>query len=562
MNKTKLMLAVIWVLVIRAYAVESGYIASASPSSFVGGVPTEVTVRVVNTGSSDDMIIEWYSCPAGWSITPSYWNPYMPANTYYDAKFTVTPPITGGTGEIWWQFFDDDILSNDLLHEGYQTVSASPSGNSGSGSAYGNTIAQEYGDAVYCDLADKWGDVKNYNHTGVIAGLDATEVVRTFESTGADGDSTTEGQFIVNFLVGSSGYYGAFCSRDYTEGMPFGKRRAIVGTASDLEDEYIQYPELAGNALEPQSGWGTIISVPEIQAIRCDGLVEYSYEVNGVRVWNNSSDIPISWDISRDPDSHNDMPDLTVEPDDELSPWAQRGATTSSATGPGYSGPPWPDTRMTLPAVINNPFLEAELLEETDTYMDIRLRATDESGIWGFKYWPSTEGEVWARNPNRHPVSDTYVHDIRIFSEGDLTVRAIDHGGNWVQSTYELTFENQDGDEDQDGLPDSWEEEHFGGATNANPGAICSNSVNTVFQAYIAGLNPNDPNAEFLTSIQPRQIIQWPCISGRVYSVWWTTNLLESFQPLETNIPWTQGSYTNLDAPPCSYYKIKVQIEE
>ena len=47
-----------------------------------------------------------------------------------------------------------------------------------------------------------------------------------------------------------------------------------------------------------------------------------------------------------------------------------------------------------------------------------------------------------------------------------------------------------------------------------------------------------------------------------LFSVWWTTNLLENFRPLETNIPWTQGSYTNLDAPPCSYYKIKVELEE
>ncbi len=107
-----------------------------------------------------------------------------------------------------------------------------------------------------------------------------------------------------------------------------------------------------------------------------------------------------------------------------------------------------------------------------------------------------------------------------------------------------------------------WQEDHFGGATNANPNATCSNGVNAVWEAYIAGIDPTDPNVAFLTSILPGEILQWSCVSGRVYSVWWTTNLLNDFQPLETNLPWTQGSYTNSDAPPCSYYKINVQLEE
>ena len=54
-----------------AFGTESGYIESASPSSFTSGVPTEVIVRVRNTGDGDDMIIEWDSKPSGWSISPS-----------------------------------------------------------------------------------------------------------------------------------------------------------------------------------------------------------------------------------------------------------------------------------------------------------------------------------------------------------------------------------------------------------------------------------------------------------------------------------------------------------
>jgi len=120
-------------------------------------------------------------------------------------------------------------------------------------------------------------------------------------------------------------------------------------------------------------------------------------------------------------------------------------------------------------------------------------------------------------------------------------------------------------DRNNNGIPDWWEIQFFGGATDANPSGTCSNGVNTVWEAYVAGLDPNDPNAAFLTSIQwnpPQAILGWNTASDRVYSVWWTTNLLENFQPLETNLPWTQGSYTNPDAPPCSFYKIKVELEE
>jgi hypothetical protein len=116
-------------------------------------------------------------------------------------------------------------------------------------------------------------------------------------------------------------------------------------------------------------------------------------------------------------------------------------------------------------------------------------------------------------------------------------------------------------DADGNGLPDLWELQHFDIA-GVDPDAICLNSINTVRQAYIAGLNPNNPNATFLTSILPDRILQWNAVSGRVYSVYWTTNLLSGFQCLESNIPWPQNSFTNPDVVPCEYYKIDVRLQE
>ncbi len=120
------------------------------------------------------------------------------------------------------------------------------------------------------------------------------------------------------------------------------------------------------------------------------------------------------------------------------------------------------------------------------------------------------------------------------------------------------------GDLDGDGLPDWWEAQHFGGSTNANPSALASNSVNTVWETYVAGLDPTSPTNRLQTSVlcppSSDPVLRWNSVSGRVYSVWWTSNLLSSFQPLETNILFPQSSYTDT-LHRSRFYKINVQME-
>jgi hypothetical protein len=53
----------------------------------------------------------------------------------------------------------------------------------------------------------------------------------------------------------------------------------------------------------------------------------------------------------------------------------------------------------------------------------------------------------------------------------------------------------------------------------------------------------------------------WNAVSGRVYSVWWSTNLLEGFQPLETNIVWPQNCWTNPANVDGAFYRLKVELE-
>ena len=81
------------------------------------------------------------------------------------------------------------------------------------------------------------------------------------------------------------------------------------------------------------------------------------------------------------------------------------------------------------------------------------------------------------------------------------------------------------------------------------------------WQEYIAGTNPTNSASSFCVTGDPRNVLGWSAVSGRVYSVYWTTNLLTGFQCLESNIPWTQVSFTNSTDVPCGYYKIGVQLE-
>jgi hypothetical protein len=119
-----------------------------------------------------------------------------------------------------------------------------------------------------------------------------------------------------------------------------------------------------------------------------------------------------------------------------------------------------------------------------------------------------------------------------------------------------------DGDVDDDGIPDEWETLYFGGATNANPEAMAANGINTINEAYIAGLNPT--NAQSILAVafaQPNtDVVQWSAVSGRVYSVYTCTNLLDGFQPAVTNIQWPQNSWTSLLSGAAGFYQLKVEL--
>ena len=151
-------------------------------------------------------------------------------------------------------------------------------------------------------------------------------------------------------------------------------------------------------------------------------------------------------------------------------------------------------------------------------------------------------------------------HNSYVYTSVDLTNNPRVVGEVVDMGAYE--HQDADRDADADGLEDLWEMTHRIGRHFAYPSAMSSNDVNTLLEAYIAGLNPNDPDAQFLLEGHGNEF-WWNSVSGRVYDVWWSTNLMNGFQPLESNIPWSVGAFTDTvhTAEDKGFYQLKVELE-
>jgi hypothetical protein len=111
-------------------------------------------------------------------------------------------------------------------------------------------------------------------------------------------------------------------------------------------------------------------------------------------------------------------------------------------------------------------------------------------------------------------------------------------------------------------VPHSWMAGY--GLTNYNTDAVADSDFDGLlaWQEYIAGTVPTNPASTFKAVQASRNTISWSPVSGRVYSVYWSTNLVKGFQALETNILYPWGSYTNATPDPrVNHYQIKVRME-
>lgn len=91
----------------------------------------------------------------------------------------------------------------------------------------------------------------------------------------------------------------------------------------------------------------------------------------------------------------------------------------------------------------------------------------------------------------------------------------------------------------------------------------------TLWQSYVAGLDPTDVASRFLVSGSTgldgtNFVLNWNTVTGRVYSVWSATSITGPFAPVPeaTNLPWTTPVFTNqLDGTTgARYYRVEVSL--
>jgi hypothetical protein len=108
------------------------------------------------------------------------------------------------------------------------------------------------------------------------------------------------------------------------------------------------------------------------------------------------------------------------------------------------------------------------------------------------------------------------------------------------------------------------------GYTNDQESAVTQIGLNgmALWESYIAGLIPTDPESRFLLGAAlsgdgQDYVLSWNTASGRLYNLYYTTNLFEMFTPLSdgTNLPWTVQAFTNSleTTPRVHFYRIDVR---
>lgn len=154
----------------------------------------------------------------------------------------------------------------------------------------------------------------------------------------------------------------------------------------------------------------------------------------------------------------------------------------------------------------------------------------------------------------------------------NLNIRISATNGDWNEYRYQVYSVvplHASPDMDADGMPDQWEGVYFANIRSALPGQDGDADGYSNLEEYIFGSDPLREQSVFRTEAfvvsdagSTCWVLKWPSIPGRVYSICWSSNLMNGFQTLEDNILWTQNGFTDAvhRTEDNGYYRIKVRL--
>jgi len=121
-------------------------------------------------------------------------------------------------------------------------------------------------------------------------------------------------------------------------------------------------------------------------------------------------------------------------------------------------------------------------------------------------------------------------------------------------------------DADGDGLPDYWERRYFADLTNMTASSDVDGDGFPDWNEYVAGTDPTNALSRLEMSgrseAEETFVVRWPSVSGKYYSLYRCTNLMNGFSLLEPNVRAAPpvNYYTDaVSGVGAAYYRIKVE---
>jgi len=118
-------------------------------------------------------------------------------------------------------------------------------------------------------------------------------------------------------------------------------------------------------------------------------------------------------------------------------------------------------------------------------------------------------------------------------------------------------------DTDNDGIPDWWEQKHFGGVASVVAGATSGNGNLTYLETYVAGVSPITFDPFMVWTVPGGNGLAWTPAQGRWYSVYWANSLTNEFSRLPGYFKYPQSEFidsihTDDDT---GFYRLEVQVQ-
>jgi len=118
-------------------------------------------------------------------------------------------------------------------------------------------------------------------------------------------------------------------------------------------------------------------------------------------------------------------------------------------------------------------------------------------------------------------------------------------------------------DSDVDGIPDWWEQKHFGGVTSVVAGNPSGNAGLSYLQTYIAGVSPTTFDPFVVWPVSGGNGLAWDPVESRWYSVYWTPSLTNEFSLLQGGLQYPQSEFIDSvhGGGDAGFYRLKVQVQ-